>query len=320
MGSKIEPNLSASQLIADAEPATKGASELPAKIVLEFRCDALLKRMSAIGPQISASLEQIRTRVTEFAEAVQATMTAFASQFENLRPAIAEILQAFEQWPPAQRGALLMLGRAGWFMDREMSLSGPIEFAQLFADGKDAEAEQALATYFEGRLDEIEESLLKALPSRAKVLASAFAAHRAGQYDLSIPVLLAQTDGICKELAGGYLFMGQQRKKGVKTDQSLEGKPGTAAFVEAMASEVMWSAMLSPLGERLPINAIESERGPNFSQLNRHQVLHGESVSYGTRVNGLKAISLISYAAWVLGESKPATASTAAKLPSSESV
>jgi len=53
--------------------------------------------MSAIGPQISASLEQIRTRVTEFAEAVQATMTAFASQFENLRPAIAEILQAFEQ-------------------------------------------------------------------------------------------------------------------------------------------------------------------------------------------------------------------------------
>ena len=147
MGSKIEPNLSASQLIADAEPATKGASELPAKMVLEFRCDALLKRMSAIGPQISASLEQIRTRVTEFAEAVQATMTAFASQFENLRPAIAEILQAFEQWPPAQRGALLMLGRAGWFMDREMSLSGPIEFAQLFADGKDAEAEQALATF-----------------------------------------------------------------------------------------------------------------------------------------------------------------------------
>ena len=36
--------------------------------------------------------------------------------------------------------------------------------------------------------------------------------------------------------------------------------------------------------------------------LNRHEVLHGESVDYGTEINSLKAISLLYYIASVLGE------------------
>jgi len=60
---------------------------------------------------------------------------------------------------------------------------------------------------------------------------------------------------------------------------------------------------LRPISLELPINASEkareriaAERGwPAWNELNRHQVLHGESVDYGTRLNSLKAISLLNY-------------------------
>jgi hypothetical protein len=55
------------------------------------------------------------------------------------------------------------------------------------------------------------------------------------------------------------------------------------------------AAILSPLAETLPINASENERPRNFNGLNRHMVLHGESLDYGSKVNSLKAISLVNY-------------------------
>ena len=59
-------------------------------------------------------------------------------------------------------------------------------------------------------------------------------------------------------------------------------------------------SLLSPLTETLPINASEYERQEDFEGLNRHIIMHGESLDYGTEVNGLKAISLINYISQVL--------------------
>lgn len=77
-------------------------------------------------------------------------------------------------------------------------------------------------------------------------------------------------------------------------------KPRTALYVEQIASETYRAALLSPLAQSLPISASEKERRADFSGLNRHTVLHGESVDYGTKENSLRAISLINYVAHVL--------------------
>jgi hypothetical protein len=77
-------------------------------------------------------------------------------------------------------------------------------------------------------------------------------------------------------------------------------KPLTAIYVEQYTADTFTAALLSPLAAALPISASERERGDNFSVLNRHIVMHGESLDYGTRLNGLKAISLINYVSQVL--------------------
>jgi len=52
-----------------------------------------------------------------------------------------------------------------------------------------------------------------------------------------------------------------------------------------------------------PLWQSSSERGSSFKGLNRHQILHGEVIDYGTRRNSLKTIAFLSWLNWVLGAS-----------------
>lgn len=269
-----------------------------------------------LDPQFRAQMTEMVARVAsamlQIREQFQAVATNVANGFlafqrniglvaEHVAPVLKNLLEGFRQLPEAMRRAALALAQEGWFISPDMPLTEPIEAATLVLDGKAVEAESLLANYFESRLDEIEATLVAALPQRAKLISSAFAAHREGKFELAIPVLLAQTDGVCIDIADRALFMSERgRKKGDSR------RPGTAPFVEGFQNDALWSALLSPLGQALPINFTEAERGDDFTGLNRHTVLHGEALDYGTKVNSLKSISLLSYSVWVLTHSKEA--------------
>ncbi len=116
----------------------------------------------------------------------------------------------------------------------------------------------------------------------------AYESHRRSEYELSVPVILAQADGICQELIGIQLY---QKRRNV---------PATATYVQSFATDTLFSALLYPLLVPLPLSAGQHERDDEFDMLNRHQVLHGESFDYGTKKNSLRAFSLIYYVASVL--------------------
>ena len=259
-------------------------------------------QMTEMAGRVALAMLQIREQFQTVAINVANGLLAFQRTIglaaEQVAPILKSLLEGFRQLPEALRHAALALAQEGWFISPNMSLTEPVEAATLVLQGKSVEAEQLLAGYFGARLDEIESTLAAALPQRAKLISSAFSAHREGRFELAIPVLLAQTDGVCIDIAEGALFMSERgRKKG-------DRRPGTAPFVEAFQNDALWSALLSPLGQALPISFTEAERGETFSGLNRHMVMHGESVDYGTKINSLKCISLLSYATWVLRDSK----------------
>lgn len=117
---------------------------------------------------------------------------------------------------------------------------------------------------------------------------AAFKAHSRCEYELSVPVFLAQADGICNEIIGIQLF---QKKSQI---------PATPVYVQQLANDTSSAAILHPLSLNLPISASKYERDDDFNDLNCHQVLHVESTSYSSEVNSLKAISLLNYVAQVL--------------------
>ena len=246
----------------------------------------ILAQLGQIGQAIQTplfeipGLSRLAAQVAELQRSVQRVVT----------PAFEQLQRTFRELPPRTQEALLQMASYGWYLDPEMPLPDLWDLKEAFGEGDVAKAENALCEHFEGRLSEIEESIVARFPRRAHLIRAAFGAHRRGEYALSIPVLLAQTDGICKEVTDQYLFMKQDKK------------PRTAIYVERMAADSFRAALLSPLAQTLPISASEQERVEGSSALNRHMVLHGDDLGYGTKMNSLKTISLVNYVAHVVSE------------------
>jgi hypothetical protein len=237
--------------------------------------------------ELVGSIQTRRFDIAAFSLIVSEAAEVQRSIERQVTLAFDEVQRTFRSLPPRTQEALLLLGAHGWYLDLEMPLPGVWKLSEILKHGDVAEADDALCGYYEGRLPEIEESISRGFPHRAHLIKAAFTAHGRREYALSIPVLLAQADGICKEVASQYYFMKQNKK------------PRTAIYVEEITADSFRAALLSPLAQTLPIGA--SERSVASDVLNRHAVLHGDSLDYGNRSNSLKAISLINYVAQVLG-------------------
>lgn len=207
-----------------------------------------------------------------------------------LEPIFIELQKKYHEFPSQLRKALLLVGNHGWYLDPwEMTLPDLWKLEKALSEDNIEEAETELIEHFERNLDKIEKSIIERFPMRAKLVSAAFGAHRKQEYELAIPVFLAQTDGICKDIADKYLFI------------KSKNKPDVATFVDhAYTADTVGAAFLSPLTETLSISESEKKRSKDFNGLNRHMVLHGESLDYGTKQNSLKAISLLNYVATML--------------------
>jgi hypothetical protein len=205
-----------------------------------------------------------------------------------IAPAFEKIHESMRELPPRVRAALVVLASHGWYLDFEWSMPQLWALEESLSQDDTANAEKELIKHFEVRLDEIESALVEKFPHRAKLIHSALGAHRRGEYELSIPVLLSQSDGICKEITAKYLFM------------RFNKKPQVATYVEESITDAFAAALMSPLCNIFPIAASQHERPADTDALNRHAVLHGESLTYGNKANSLRAISLINYVAQVL--------------------
>jgi len=238
----------------------------------------------ALLPQIEAAKALQQFSIPRF----EVPTIDFKSILGDLSPAIESLQRHFRELPPRTKRALLTLAKHGWYLDPDWVPSDIWELEQALEAGDAEQAEKLLVEYYEKRLNEIETSALEAFPERARILSIAFEVHRAGHYAASIPLFLAQVDGICKDVTDGYLF------------QKHSGKPQTAKYVERIAADRYPAALLSPLSIVLPLGESEAKRAHDFSGLSRHMVLHGENHDYDTSVNGYKVVSLIRYLSYVL--------------------
>ena len=106
-----------------------------------------------------------------------------------------------EQEDAAFQEYVNLLAEKGWFISLwHTPLAGLRRIAKCYEDGKIEAADDAMSAHFSECLDEIEGSLTKAFPSRQKILRKVFEAHRNKNYELSIPVMLSQADGIGCEI------------------------------------------------------------------------------------------------------------------------
>lgn len=204
---------------------------------------------------------------------------------KSLISPITKLVEELSELPERNRKALQILGEEGWFFHPEISLIILLKIDHLLLKDLNGVSEW-LCGFFRGRIDDIEKELLEAYPQRKRPLHDAFEAHREGKYSLSVPVFLAQADGIFWEKSSERksLFADGQRKDAIEKH---------ASQISGFSAD-----FLHPLKILLPLWMSERQRESSFetfTALNRHQVLHGESVDYDTEENSLKVVSLLNY-------------------------
>jgi len=207
---------------------------------------------------------------------------------EVLGPVLERMQRAFQELPERQRRALKMLAEDGWYFDPHWNFAELFSVARQIGTGDTEEARGALCRHFESRAPEIEAELAERFPQRARIIVAALRAHQKEEYALSVPVFLAQADGICADLVGVQLY---SRRDGVPQIASCSDIKGASPFE---------ASLLYPLTIPTPISASKKERASSTDLLSRHAVLHGESTDYDTRVNSNRALSLLVYVSWVL--------------------
>lgn len=210
------------------------------------------------------------------------TAAAVEGLNRHVVPRLSEALQHLDQ-------SITTLVENGWYPLPTMNAREIRQLALLF-DEHPAEARNEMLDLVSSQVDHIETTVVSGFPARAAILCDAFEAHRASKFNLSVPVFLAQADGFWHDRCERSLF---DREHAATIKVALEGR-----VTDGIASRV-----LNPLAQdNWPLKLSRKNRPRDSLELNRHKVLHGEAVDYGTEINSLKAISFLQLCEFVLGD------------------
>lgn len=224
------------------------------------------------------------------------TIASFRKAFDEPRRMLrsfaernAELLEALRSFdvvfPALVEDMMAPMVSLGWYPDVEMPFSNLSAVVDFFKTDP-VSAEREYATFLAGELATVQERLTLSCPSRRHLYEDGFVAHQQGLYFSSVPVFLAQAEGLAWERLGAVLY---SRKKLRKRMTKLENENWS------LSEALMW-----PLLEPTDINKTAGERPMTFSGLNRHRVLHGVDITYGTETNSLKALSHLLFVSDVL--------------------
>lgn len=274
------------------QPSPITAGDLPLlprdQVIAEFN-----KAFASLKAKDQDLAQQIAQATTGLQRAAKKAAEAFTPMLQMVGDVatqvavVGSVLRAsLARLPNEVRTAVDTLGAAGWYVDTQMPYRLVPKLAEMVAAKQIDQVDRFMLGYIAERLDKIEERVIAAAPHREAVIRQALAAHRRGDYYLSVVTLLTQIDGIFTDATGHEFFTGKKR-------------PRTAQLLDEVATTEIWKSMLLPLGSKHAINLSEGERPAGSTLLNRHMVLHGESTDFGTELNSAKCVSLLNYSAWV---------------------
>lgn len=172
------------------------------------------------------------------------------------------------------------LWRNGWCLSGRMTPGQVLALQKAFREENFKEIDSFIVNFARRHATEIISDACDTFPDRKAILEDVLTAHNTKMYTLSIPVLLAQTDGMCRSEFKALRF-GKKKAR----DELFK-------TIKQLPPMAFSRILLLPLCSKGPV-----EKGGNFDNipdgLDRHFVLHGVSTNYNTEINSLKCIMLL---------------------------
>jgi hypothetical protein len=222
--------------------------------------------------------QKLRDEIIAFQKVSKELSETLAKQFEGVGKILNEFAASFKEYGKKIRPSLITLAKHGWYICGSAEMDASLLLEKEFKKGNIGKADKFLIEFYEEEFDKIVDNICRLHPERIKVIREAKKAHRLKMYFCSTILFLSTADGIFE----GTLFTGSRKGKKGNLEKVLRGIDHLTEYGELLINE---SA----------IDAGRKTRKLYKSSLNRHEVMHGGDSSYGTKLNSLKALSLLAY-------------------------
>lgn len=180
------------------------------------------------------------------------------------------------------KDALQFAAQTGWFIQAEDDFDISVQI-DLHKDSSES-FNKFFINNTRIKISQIEERLKQDYPKYSSLINEAFCLHSESRFYASIPLFLMISEGIGKEISGGKSPFKTQNNK-YQIAQWIN-KQELVGDIDIVLGDI--------LGSKHALS--ESKLG----ELNRHNILHGKDVDYGTEKNSLKAISFLGFVGWFL--------------------
>lgn len=241
-----------------------------------------------MNDEYKRTFEVVDKVIQDLSEQIREVCNRLTNTFSGLEDVIREL-------PPQTKRVQHFLALRGWYLPGNC-LPADIAILDDYIHHEDERAvEDFMRDYVSSELDVIKQSVCFAWSERSKILEDAFTAHEQGQYSLSIPVMLAQADGICHEILGVSFYA--KCNSVPRTAKAYRSKLKEPVSEEGFLDIFFLGPLniLSSLAFNTDHRDKEREKGASFGPLNRHGVMHGLDTDYNTRANGLRVVALLDY-------------------------
>lgn len=209
------------------------------------------------------------------------------------RPEVAERILAFidnvKKFPSYERKINALLAEYGWYTN----WYSPFDISTHLLDaieGNLGKLDSVMEAHLTEDWGKLTYRILHNYPRRLNILTAAFRLHEEENYIGSIPLFLAQCDGIVFEKFNHSLFSKKNGK--LLIGETLKEKIELCEIEKDGVLDIFYEAL------RVKNAFSENSSHANMQMApNRHGILHGleAHLDYGTKKNSLKAFSLLAY-------------------------
>jgi hypothetical protein len=255
-------------------------------------------------------LDPVRQNIQKFASEVQriaqqtgeyyARMaSAYPSWAANFEAGLARYIEAIQVELPAEFQKIwAYLSERGWFLTDDFTFRGVRRLSRMIDEGEHARIETSMQEYARSLAGDIHTRAVECWPHRKIVFDQVFKAHNEALHACSIPALLAQVDGVSRELLNESLF--GKRHGDPKTKDPLDDLLDTVR-TSGILVDPLTDVFFHPLRAVTSISENTQDRDAKraldsgYGPLNRHGVQHGIDLTYPSEANGLRAILMLGY-------------------------
>ena len=244
-------------------------------------------------PAFESFARGLREQISPFAEAMRQMAASLAPIAAEWTASMAKLAPLFEEAsrftktaPSRARAAFLAVG----YPPTDLITLGEL---RAIVEAHESGSHEALRKAVAAAVDDITETRAGrahlrsrwstsslVVKSRLRILRDALNAHRLRLYGVSIPAMIAQTEGL---IAHAYTH-----------NASMNGAQFKAYLTDAAKEDWLFGPVLEAFASQVLLTHF-SHGSPVPSDLSRHAILHGGDTAYASRENSAKAILLFDY-------------------------